>query len=319
MATQDDLSLPEDVGAAENGPGVRLPGKRNNPDGSMPLMEHIRELRNRVFRIVAFIAAGSIVGWLVYGRVWSFVQAPYCRLPQPKGAFALATGHHGETCTLYVNGLFDAFFLHIQIAIITGVIISSPLWLYQLWAFIAPGLYKRERRWAYFFGGSAVPLFLIGGTLAYFAMTKGLRFLLGQVPKGVFPLITIDTYIGYALTMLLIFGIAFELPLVFVLLNLARVLTHERFAKWRRMIIFGVFVFAAVATPSPDPISMLLLAVPCVALVELAEVFAFFNDRHRARVMANNPYPGLSQEEIAEFRLDSGPGSELEGGSDQED
>jgi sec-independent protein translocase protein TatC len=318
MATQDDLTLPGDPGTPENRPGVRLPGNRQNPDGSMPLLEHIRELRNRVFKMAVLIAIGAIIGWFLEPHVWAFIQAPYCRLPQPKGAFDLANGKH-QSCTLYVNGLFDAFFLHLKLSIVTGIIITSPFWLYQLWAFIAPGLYKKERRWAYFFGGSAVPLFLIGGTLAYFAMTKGLRFLLGQVPHGVVPLITINTYLGYALAMLTIFGIAFELPLVFVLLNLAHVLTHERFAKWRRMIIFGVFVFAAVCTPSPDPISMLLLALPCVALVELAEVFAYFNDRHRARLEAANPYPGLTDAEIAEFNLDSGPGSELESGERQED
>ncbi len=107
--------------------------------------------------------------------------------------------------------------------------------------------------------------------------------------------------------MLTIFGIAFELPLAFVLLNMAGVLTHERFAKWRRMIIFGVFAFAAVLTPSPDPISMLLLAVPCMALVELAEVFAYFHDKRRARALAANPFPGLSPEEVAEFGLDVPP------------
>ena len=172
------------------------------------------------------------------------------------------------------------------------MILSSPLWLYQLWAFIAPGLYARERRWAYFFVGAAVPLFAIGGTLAYFAMTKGLHFLLLLVPNNVVPIITINTYLSYAVAMLTIFGIAFELPLAFVLLNVAGVLTHERFAKWRRMIIFLVFAFAAVATPSPDPISMLLLAVPCVVLVEAAEVFAFFNDRRRARAHGRQPVPG---------------------------
>src|SRR6202034_1413170 len=133
--------------------------------------------------------------------------------------------------------------------------------------------------------------------------SKGLRFLLGLLPANTIPLITIDTYLSYALAMLLIFGLAFELPLVMVLLNVAGVLTHQRFAKWRRMIIFGVFAFAAIATPSPDPISMLLLAVPCVALVEMAEVFAFFNDRRRARALAANPYPGLTPEEVIQYGL----------------
>ena len=128
-----------------------------------------------------------------------------------------------------------------------------------------------------------------------------------MVPKDVLPLITVSNYLGFAIAMLLIFGLAFELPLVMVLLNMAGVLTHQRFAKWRRMIIFGVFAFAAVATPSPDPISMLLLAVPCVVLVEGAEVFAWANDRRRARRGA--VYPGLTPEEISEYGLDTEPRS----------
>lgn len=310
MDTQDDLDNPPVR------PGVRLPGKRDNPDGSMPLMEHIRELRNRVFKVVLLITIGSIVGWYLYPHVWHFIEAPYCKLPQ-HAHVAVQGGAKG--CNLFVTGIFDALFLRLKLAIITGIIITSPFWLYQLWAFIAPGLYKRERRWAYFFGGAAVPLFVLGGALAYLAMTKGLRFLLDLVPHGVVPVITINTYLGYAIAMLTIFGIAFELPLGFVLLNLAHVLTHERFAKWRRMIIFAVFLFAAVATPSPDPISMLLLAIPCVALVELAEVFAFFNDRRRARLMAADPYPGLSAEEVAEFDLDDRADPAIDASAGQQD
>ena len=244
----------------------------------MPLMEHIRELRKRIFKMAFGLAAGMIIGWFLYPHVWHFIQAPYCKIHFTHQPYAAA----GQSCALYVTGIFDAFFLRLKLAFIVGVIISSPVWLYQFWAFIAPGLYARERRWAYFFVGAAVPLFAFGGALAYFAMTKGLRFLLGLVPNHVIPLITINTYLSYATAMLFIFGLAFELPLVVVLLNLAGILTHERFAKSRRLIIFGVFAFAAIATPSPDPITMLLLAVPCVVLVELAEIFAWANDRRRA-------------------------------------
>jgi sec-independent protein translocase protein TatC len=202
-----------------------------------------------------------------------------------------------------VNGLFDALFLKLQISIGVGVILSSPVWLYQLWAFIAPGLYRRERRWAYYFVGAALPLFAIGGTIAYFAMSRGIRFLLGLVPHNVVALITINTYLSYAFAMLLIFGLAFELPLVVVLLNLAGVLTHARFRKWRRVIIFLVFAFAAIATPSPDPISMLLLAVPCVLLVELAEIFAYVHDRRQAR-LGSLQFPGLTDDEVRQYGLD---------------
>ena len=283
--------------------------RATNPDGRMPLFDHIKELRNRIVKALLAAVIGSIIGWFTFKYVWNFIQTPYCRLHLSTGI----PGHEHEACSLYMTGIFDSLFLHLKIAIITGifdafflrlkiaiiagVILSSPLWLYQLWAFLAPGLYARERRWAYFFVGTSIPLFVLGGTIAYFAMTKGLRFLIDLIPHGAVSIITINTYLGYATAMLGIFGVAFELPLVFVLLNMAHVLTHERFAKWRRMIIFAVFAFAAVCTPSPDPISMLLLAVPCVVLVELAEVFAYFNDRRRARLEALE-YAGVGPDDL---------------------
>lgn len=270
----------------------------------MPLIEHIRELRTRVIKSMIAMTVGIIGGWFLFNPVWKFIERPYCKLPVSRLSLLGPTGKH-ESCHLIVNGLFDALFLHLKIAIVIGLLVSSPIWLYQLWAFVAPGLHSRERRWAYFFGGSAIPLFGLGGALAYLAMTKGLRFLLGLVPPNAIPLISITAYLNYGIAMLLIFGLAFELPLVMALLNVAGLLTHKRFAKWRRGIIFGVVAFAAVATPSPDPISMLLLAVPCVLLVELSELFAWANDRRRARL--HGMYPGLTPEEIAEYHLDTDP------------
>ena len=272
----------------------------------MPLMEHIRELRNRVIKVAVALTVGSGLGWAIYGPVWNFIKRPYCKAQVSSpvaSALAKSAGTLGPHCQLYVSGIFDPLFLRLQISIAVGVIISSPFWLYQFWAFIAPGLYRRERRWAYYFVGAALPLFAIGATIAYFAMTRGLEFLLHLTPADTTALIMINTYLSYASAMLLIFGIAFELPLVFVLLNLAGVLTHERFRKWRRGIIFLVFAFAAIFTPSPDPISMLLLALPCVLLVEAAEVFAWVHDRRKAR-MGSLAYPGLSEQEVAEYGLD---------------
>ena len=285
-------------------------GRRTNPEARMPLMEHIRELRDRVVKIAVVVTVGSVIGWFLYPHVWHFIEQPYCRLPASTHTLPGQPANH--SCTLYVTGIFDAFFLRLQISIVTGVILSCPVWLYQLWAFIAPGLYRRERRWAYYFVGAAVPLFAVGGTIAYFAMTRGLHFLLSLVPPGVAPIITINTYLSYAGAMLAIFGIAFELPLVFVLLNLAGVLTHARFRKWRRMIIFGVFAFAAIFTPSPDPLSMLLLAVPCMVLVEAAEVFAWVHDRRKASREGSLEFPGLTQEEVVEYGLDKPLGEQPE-------
>jgi sec-independent protein translocase protein TatC len=270
-----------------------------NPEGRMPLMDHIRELRSRLIKAVLALLAGMGIGLIpaVFDRAWHFIERPFCA--------AVINHHHG--ChqvgdSLVINGIFDPFTLRIQIAFYVGLIISSPVWLYQLWAFIAPGLYSREKRWAYMFVGTAVPLFLIGTTLAYLAMGRGLHFLLGLTPHGVFNLPTISTYLGYATAMLLVFGLGFEVPLIMVMLNLARVLTHERFRKWRRFMIFGVFLFAGVATPSPDPITMLLLALPCVVLLEVAELIIWANDRRIAR--QPSPYSGLSDDEISPLDLD---------------
>ena len=241
-------------------------------------MEHLRELRNRLIKAVLAIILGMVVGWFFYKQAFNFITAPFCRIPIQNRVGCGPDGHQ-----LIVTGVFDPFFVKLKVAFVVGLIVSSPVWFYQLWAFIAPGLYTREKRWTFAFVGSAVPLFGLGAFFAYLAMSRGLRFLLGLTPEGVRPLITIDTYFGYAMAMLLIFGLAFELPLVLVVLNMAGVVSHAFIRKYRRMMIFLVFVFAGAATPSPDPFSMLLLAVPCVILVELAELFVWLNDRRRSR------------------------------------
>jgi sec-independent protein translocase protein TatC len=292
------MSTPPDPSVSARPRGIRIPRSRRqvNPDARMSLIDHIRELRNRLLKALLGIALGMVVGWVFFNPVWHFLEKPYCKIPQQNRLL----NTHG--CTLVVNGLFDGFFIHLKIIFVVGLIVSSPVWFYQLWAFIAPGLYARERRWAFGFVGAAVPLFVLGGMFAYLAMTRGLHFLLSLVPHGAVALITVDTYLGYAMAMLLIFGLAFELPLILVMLNAAGVLTHARLKKWRRLMIFSVFAFAAVATPSPDPFSMLLLAVPCVILVELAEVFAWANDRRRAR--RPSMYAGLDDDEVSPLDFD---------------
>ncbi len=191
----------------------------------------------------------------------------------------------------------DGFYLHIKIAVIAGTIITSPIWLYQIWAFVAPGLYAREKRWTYLFLGTAVPLFGLGCYFAYLAMSRGLNFFL-SMGGGLSPLLTADSYLGYWIAMIIGFGLCFEVPLFLVMLNLTRVVTHKRFRKWRRIIIFLVFVFAGIASPSPDPMTMLLLGGTVAALVEVAEVIIYFNDK---RYLRNHPdlYADLADEELA--------------------
>jgi sec-independent protein translocase protein TatC len=273
------MSSPPDTAAPASGRGTRVPRpRRRDAEGRMPLMEHPRELRNRLIKAVLGIILGMVIGWFLYARAFSFITEPFCKIPIQNRVGCGPDGH-----PLVVTGVFDPFFVKLKVAFVVGLVVSSPIWFYQLWAFIAPGLYSREKKWTFAFVGTAVPLFALGGAFAYLAMSRGLRFLLGLTPPDVRALITIDTYFGYAMAMLLIFGLAFELPLVLVILNMAGAVSHAFIRKYRRIMIFLVFVFAGAATPSPDPFSMLLLAVPCVILVELAELFVWLNDRRRGR------------------------------------
>jgi sec-independent protein translocase protein TatC len=270
-----------------------------DPDGRMPLIEHIRELRRRIIRALLGLLLGMGVGFLIFNPVWDFMKQPYCRLPQSRQL-------NPHTCTLVYTGITEGFFLHLKIALIIGAVISAPIWLYQLWAFVAPGLYRRERRWTYIFLGASVPLFAAGAALSYLTMDKGLNVLLNFAPAGTLPLINITSYLSYMVAMLLIFGVTFELPLLVVVLNVAGVLTHERIKKWRRGIVFGIFVFTAVATPSQDPFTMLALAVPTVVLFEVAELLAWAHDKRKA---GSSPYAELSDDEISPLDL---PDTELD-------
>jgi sec-independent protein translocase protein TatC len=266
--------------------------RRANPEGRMPLFDHLRELRNRVVKIALAVIAGAIVGWVFYNRIWTFLQRPYC---QAVGYCKPATFAH----SLIYNGVMDGFYLQIKVAIIAGAIITSPIWLYQIWAFLAPGLYSREKRWTYAFLGAAVPLFGLGCFFAYLAMSRGLSFFLSLSGGGrLTPQITADSYLGYWIAMILGFALCFEVPLFLVMLNMVRIITHERFRKWRRIILFLIFVFAGIASPSPDPLTMLLLGGVVIVLVEVAEVVIYFNDKRYAR---NHPdlYAGLSDGELA--------------------
>src|ERR1700759_2305032 len=290
--------LPEAVlGARVAGSRLLDASRKNDAAGRMPLVGHLRELRNRLLKAALALVLAMALGFLFFNPIWHVVSHPFCS--------AVINGKTGCRTTgdqLVVSGVFDPFMLRIKIAFFVGLIVSSPVWLYQVWAFIAPGLYRKEKRWAYLFVGIAAPLFAAGAVLAYVGMSRGLKYLLGLTPSGVLNLPSIDTYLNYFQAMILGFGLAFELPLALVVLNMAHILTHERFRRWRKMMLFGAFLFAGIANPSPAPISMLLLAFPCVILVEVAEVVIYFNDRRRSSI--GDPYAELSDDEAAPRELD---------------
>jgi sec-independent protein translocase protein TatC len=280
--------------------GARIVGERYlrskqraNPDGRMPLMDHLRELRNRVVKAAIAIVIGMIIALCFSNPTIHLIMRPFCDTPIKGKTGCTTVGDQ-----LVVTGIFDPLSLRLKLAFYIALVGTCPVWLYQLWAFIAPGLYTREKKWAYLFTGTAVPLFVGGAALAYVVMGRGLHYLLGLAPEGVATLPSFDTYLSYFTGILIGFGIVFELPLVIVMLNLAGILTHERFRKWRRMLIFGVFLISGIVNPSPDPTTMLILGGIAVALVELAEVFVYFNDKRRAR-RNPNPYAGLADDELA--------------------
>jgi sec-independent protein translocase protein TatC len=244
----------------------------DSAEGRMPLMDHLRELRNRLVIALLGLVVGVIVGFIFFDPIWQFVSEPYCGLPQ---AQELRPGQ----CTMLILGVFDSFFVNLKVAAMFGLVVSSPIWLWQIWGFVTPGLYRNEKRYSVLFIILAVPLFLAGAGLAYFVMDTGLSILLGFAPPGTLTGITIDEYLSYALIMLVIFGISFELPLLMVFLNIIGVLPHRLVAKHRRMVIFIMFVFAALATPGGDPFTMIALALPMVVLFALAEGFMYLRER----------------------------------------
>jgi sec-independent protein translocase protein TatC len=273
--------------------------RRVNPEGRMPVMEHIRELRNRVVKMLLAGAAGMVVGFVFFKPAWDVIERPLCT--------AVIRGHTG-CATLGVNqlaldGPLDSFYLRVKVAVIVAVVVSCPVWLYQVWAFIAPGLYPREKRWGYVFLAAAVPLFLVGVGLAYLSLGRSVHYLLGLTPSGVVNIIGVDQYMSFVMAMMLAFGIAFEVPLLIIMLNLAGILTHQRFRKWRRVMIFAVFLVAGMANPSPDPTTMLILGGACAALVEVAEFIVWSNDRRRARRHAD-PYAALADDELSPIEFD---------------
>jgi sec-independent protein translocase protein TatC len=289
--------------------GARIVGERfahsrrqqnpENPEGRMPLTDHLRELRNRVVKIALALAAGMTAGFIFFSQAWRVIERPLCS--------TAIRGHSGcrtlGVDQLVLNGPLDAFYLRVKVALIVGVILSSPIWLYQIWAFVAPGLHAREKRWSSIFLGAAIPLFLTGITLCYLSLGRSMHYLLGLTPGGVQNLIQVDQYLSFVMAMMLAFGLAFEVPLLLVMLNLAGVLTHERFRKWRRVLIFTVFLLAGLANPSPDPVTMLILGGGCALLVEAAELIVWSSDRRRARLHPD-PYTGLADNELSTLQLD---------------
>lgn len=248
--------------------------RKQSRDGTMPLVEHLRELRTRIVRSGLAVLVGMTVAWFEYPALFAWLRRPFDDV---------AHSHHSQQILLALNGVADPFTLQVEVAMVGGIVLSMPVWLYQLWRFITPGLHRHERRWALTFVAAAVPLFAGGALLGYQLLPAGLQVLFGFTPTGVQNIISVDRYISFFFQMLLVFGVGFLAPLLLVVLNLANVVRGRTMLHWWRWVIMGSLVFGALATPTGDPVNMTLLAVPIMLLLFGAIGLAVLNDRRRRR------------------------------------
>src|SRR4051794_32930347 len=262
-------------------------------DGSMTLIEHVRELRNRLFWASLGLIAGLIVGFIVSNWVFHLLEQPYCRLPSSQAVRADGK----QYCDWVVLGVGDTLILRLKIALWVGIVIGAPVWLFQLWAFIAPGLHRHERKWAYIFVAIAAPLFCAGAVLAYLVVGHSLAFIMKAGVLGEPTQLEVTSYVGFVTSMILLFGAAFEFPLVLLMLNFTGVVRAKRLLSWWRVVIFLSFAFAAIATPDPGPFGMTLLAAAMSLLYFIAVGVAFLNDRRKVR--GKELDEGLSDDEIS--------------------
>lgn len=247
----------------------------------MPLREHLRELRRRFLLAGLGVLAGAVVGWLVYDAVFAALQQPI-----------QAANEAGRTAALNFEGVATSFDMRVRISLFVGLIVSSPWWLYQAWAFVSPGLTPREKRLSLAYFAAGVPLFLAGAGMAWLFLPHAVMLLTEFTPEGSVNFIHASVYLSFVTQLVLAFGLAFLLPLAMVALTAMRLVRAATWAKGWRWAVLIVFVFAAIATPTPDAISMILLALPICGLYFAALGLCVLLDRRaERRARASDPPP----------------------------
>jgi sec-independent protein translocase protein TatC len=281
----------------EAGRGRRVRRRRppRDAEATMSLIEHLTELRNRVAKaLLALLVATAVAFWWYDHGLGEFIRAPYCNLPAD-----LRYGGDDSGCGLLITDVFGGVFIRLKVAFLAGAVLSAPLWLYQLWAFITPGLKRQEKRYGIAFVAVSTLLFAAGAVLAYISLAKGLQLLLSLAGDGVVVALTAQDYIGFVLSLLVAFGVSFEVPLIAIALNLVGVLPYAVLARSRRWIFFLTIVFAAFVTPTQDPFTMLLMAGPMIVLFEGAIQIARVVDKRRARREALEGFHDVPDDEAS--------------------
>jgi sec-independent protein translocase protein TatC len=256
-------------------------------DGRMALADHLRELRARLLRCTLALTVALVVALFFYDQLFEIIYHPY------QIAREQLQGQVDTQGT--ISGAGGPLLLQLKMCGIAAVVVTCPYWLFQIWGFIVPGLHAHEKRWTRLFAAVAGPLFIAGVAVGYYVLPKGLEVLIGFAPEKLQSLVDFGDYFSFFSRMLLVFGVAFEIPLFVLLLNLAGVVSGKTLGNHRPWIVIGTFVFAAVATPSTDPFSMLMLALPMTVLFLVSEVIARLVDRRRGRPS----YDGLADDEAS--------------------
>jgi sec-independent protein translocase protein TatC len=245
-------------------------------DAQMTLMDHLRELRNRLIKMVAAIFVGGIVAYFFYDRIFLFLTRPYCASVQDTG----------KKCQLYIPDLLSSgFLLRIKVAGYGGLLLALPVIVWQLWRFVMPGLYKNERKYTISVVAASVFLFACGALLAYYTLPPMLSWLSDNSGPAAYTTFILNPadYFWLVAALMIGFGIGFEFPLVLVALQIVGILDNSTLRKYRRQAIVGITAAVALITPGGDPISLIALSIPMCIFYELSIVFGRVLNRRRSK------------------------------------
>ncbi|OKL54284.1 twin arginine-targeting protein translocase TatC [Bowdeniella nasicola] len=250
--------------------------RQKNPDGRMPLFDHLKEARQRILKAVIGIALAAVGGWYLYRPTIEILSRPLKQVAAAEGRLA----------ELNFGTVISGFDMQMRVALYLGFFIASPWWIYQIWAFIAPGLTKKEKRYTIGFAAAAVPLMAAGAALAWWVLPQAVQIMLSFVPKESASLMDAKLYFTFCLRLIAVLALSFLLPVIMVGINMVGLICGRTYLSWWRWALVGILIFAALASPLGDPWSLMLLATPIYLLYLGSCVIALFVDRRRKKKLA---------------------------------